>query len=154
MSRKQGKSVELNPAFETGTLNDGVFVDFPFLEPEQLSSLVTFMTNVGQGKPLPGKNKPSWQDNSGNTLPYCESYEADNYWHYHCGPSYSPHSNYSFTFDLGLNLYGLTSAEVIHYRKEGEQKVIIEGFMKIHEPFPRSNDPDKENPLFPDPVED
>ena len=157
MSRKQGKLVELNPAFETGQLgakDDDVFVDFPYLDSEQLRALTTFMTHVGQGKPWPGKNKPSWLDNNCNTISNCESYEADNFWHYHCGPNYASHSNYSFTYDLGLNLYGLTSAEVIHYRKEGEQKVIIEGFMKIHEPFPKSNDPKEENPLFPDPVDD
>lgn len=151
MNSKTGKSVELNPAFQTGTLNDGVFVDFSYLDSDQMNALVSFMTNVGQGKPLPGKNKPSWQDDSGQTIPFCQSYEQDNFWHYHCGPTYSPRNGYSLTHDLGLNVFGLTSAEVIHYRKEGDDKVIIEGFMRTHTPFPKSNDPNKENPLFPDP---
>lgn len=54
------------------------------------------------------------------------------------------------TYNLGLNLDGLTSAEVIHYQKNGDGSVLVVGFSPNHVPFPRSDSPHYENPLFPE----
>ncbi|MFL7664044.1 hypothetical protein [Escherichia coli] len=51
------------------------------------------------------------------------------------------------TFNLGMNVAGLTSAEVIHYQKLNDGTVFVVGFSPTHEPFPKSDAPHY-NPLF------
>lgn len=149
MSEKPSRNVRLGEAFETGELNDpNSFIDFPNLDKQQTLAVIKFFEHVSAGYPLPGKNKPSWQDNNGNTLPNTQSYEQGNFWHYHCGPSYGQQAVKSMTFDLNINLNGQTSAEVLFYVKENDGSITIEGFCANHVPFPASDDPDKPNPLF------
>lgn len=49
------------------------------------------------------------------------------------------------TYNLSLNLSGLTSAEVIHYQKMDDGTVFVVGFSPKHQPFPAF---DNNNPLF------
>lgn len=150
MSERESRVVRLSHAFEHGTENDPRgFIDFPYLNDQQAFAVDRFMIAVSQGHPLPGKNKPSWQDNDGNRLPLTHSYEQAGFWHYHCGPSYSQRPVTSMTFDLKINIDGLTSAEILFYVKESDGSITIEGFCAEHDPFPQSDDPKKPHPLFP-----
>ncbi len=149
MSGRPSRLVRLGEAFEDGTLNDpNGFIDYDYLNDQQADAVDRFVFAVSSGQPLPGKNKPSWQDNNGNKLPNTQSYEQGNFWHYHCGPSYGQQAVKSMTFDLNINLNGQTSAEVLFYVKENDGSITIEGFCANHVPFPASDDPDKPNPLF------
>lgn len=143
-----GIKVELNEAFLDGSQNNSQFIDFPYLSQEQLRALTSFIHNVELGEPLPGKNTPSWEDDDGNKIPYTESYKDHNYWHYHCGPTYSNGKNFSLMFNLARNILGATSAEVIHYTKQDNESIMIEAFSPQHVPFPASDHPAYLNPLF------
>ncbi|WP_080631815.1 hypothetical protein [Aeromonas dhakensis] len=150
MSGSPSRVVRLSEAFEFGTLNDpNSFIDYPHLNDEQADAVHRFIYDVSQGNPLPGKNKPSWQDNNGNRLPKTQSYEQAGFWHYHCGPSFSQKPVTSLTFGLNVNIDGITSAEVLFYVKEPDGSITIEGFCANHYPFPQSDDPRKPHPLFP-----
>ncbi len=142
------KKIGLAEDFSGGSVNTPEFVDLPYMQPVHVVALRDFISKVAKGEPLVGKNKPSWLDDNLNELSNTESYKANDYWHYHCGPSYSQGAVKSMTYNLGLNLDGLTSAEVIHYQKNGDGSVLVVGFSPNHVPFPRSDSPHYENPLF------
>ncbi len=139
-------TVRLDVPFQKGTLNEEFFVDLPQMDQTQRGALAKFIQNVTNGAPLPGKNKPSHLNDNLDKIPGTNSYEDGNYWHYHCGPEYGNPSNFAMTFDLGLNLNGSTSAEVIHYIKEEPDSIVIVGYSPKHTPFPNSDDGN--NPLF------
>jgi hypothetical protein len=139
--------VTLDPDFITGTTNNKFFLDFPFLTPEHTDALASFMKKVEDGIALTGKNKESWLDDNLDEIPGTEAYRDAQYWHYHCGPTTSDTKNFSLTFGLQRNLYGVSSAEVIHYKKyEDENEVVVLAFSPEHIPFPSTDDP--RNPLF------
>lgn len=149
MSGRPSRVVRLSEAFEQGTLNDPHgFIDYPNLNDQHAEAVDRFIYAATQGNPLPGKNKPSWQDNDGNRLPNTQSYEQAGFWHYHCGPSYSNRPLKSMTYDLNVNINGITSAEILFYVKEPDGSITIEGFCANHYPFPQSDDPRKPHPLF------
>ncbi len=149
MSGSPSRVVRLSKAFESGTLNDpNGFIDYPNLNDQQASAVDRFVYAVSNGDALPGKNKPSWEDNHGNRMPNTQSYEKEGFWHYHCGPSYSQRAVTSMTFDLNANVDGITSAEVLFYVKESDGSITVEGFCANHYPFPQSDDPKKPHPLF------
>lgn len=141
-------NVRLDPPFQTGALNEDFFIDLPHMNDEQKKALAKFIEKTTNGDPLPGKNKPSHLDDNLGKIPQTDLYEEGNYWHYHCGPSYSNPTNPSLTFNLGINLNGATSAEVIHYikSKENEDDITIVAYSPKHTPFPNSDSED--NPLF------
>jgi hypothetical protein len=113
----------------------------------QRKALAVFIGKVTREEPLPGKNKPSWLSDDQRKLPFTDSYEEGNYWHYHCGP-YSDNTKLSsMSYNLSINLNGLTSSEIIHYQKIDDGTVFVVGFSPKHQPFPCS---DVGNPLFPD----
>ncbi|EHB5526839.1 hypothetical protein JX085_000929 [Vibrio cholerae] len=145
-----GIRVNLADAFTTGDLDSYNFKDLNYLSDEQEKALASFIDSVEAGNPLVGKNKPSWLNDDLVVLPYTSSYQELNYWHYHCGPSYSGTKVKNLTFDLALNLDGMTSAEVIHYTKEEDGSITIVAFSPEHVPFPSSDDPMQPNPLFDD----
>ncbi|WP_207104642.1 hypothetical protein, partial [Escherichia coli] len=66
---------------------------------------------------------------------------------YHCGPYPEVVKLRSMTFNLGMNVAWLTSAEVILYQKLNDGTVFVVGFYPTHEPFPKSDSPNY-NPLF------
>ena len=138
--------VRLDTPFEEGTLDEEFFIDLPKMDTEQKKALARFIKKTTSGESLPGKNKPSHLDDNLNKISGTDNYENGGYWHYHCGLNYSPSSQFSMTFDLGTNLNGSTSAEVIHYIKESNNEVLVVGFSPKHIPFPNS-DWDY-NPLF------
>lgn len=139
--------IDIAESFKTGSANDDQFVDYPHMSVEQLQSLATFVAGVVNRQPLKGKNKPSWLDDNHQEIPNSSNYRDNDYWHYHCGPEYSGGSVRSMTFNLNMNLSGLTSAEVIHYQKIYETGTIrVLGFSPSHEPFPRADD--EANVLF------
>lgn len=149
MSGSPSRVVRLSEAFEFGTLNDpNGFIDYPNLNAQQARAVDRFVYSVSHGHQLPGKNKPSWQDNHGDPLPNTQSYKQENFWHYHCGPSYSQRAITCMTFDLKINIDGITSAEVLFYVKESDDSITVEGFCANHYPFPQSDDPIKPHPLF------
>lgn len=140
--------VLISDEFKLGKTNNTKFVDFPFLNEVQFELLLDFVEYVSNGKALLGKNKPSWLDDNLDIIPDTESYQAFNFWHYHCG-EFDPNVPIrALTYQLKLNLDGLTSAAVIHYRKLSETEIVIVGYSPIHVPFPKEDDP--ENPLFGD----
>lgn len=140
-------TVRLDEPFQNGSLNDSFFVDLPNMNDIQVATLSDFISKTTSGLPLPGKNKPSHLDDSLNKIPGTDSYESGNYWHYHCGPSYSPSTKFALTYNLQMNLNGSPSAEVIHYIKEDDDINIV-GYSPRHIPFPLSDSID--NPLFSD----
>lgn len=131
--------------FTHGALNEECFVDLPFMEEHHRQALATFIGRVTREEPLPGKNKPSWLNDDQEKLPDTDAYQDGNYWHYHCGPYNDTTRLKSMTYNLSLNLSGLTSAEVIHYQKMDDGTVFVVGFSPKHQPFPAS---DNNNPLF------
>lgn len=140
---------ELHSVFQYGPLNEEYFVDLPHLDKNQLHSLAAFLGAITREEPLPGKNKPSWLNDNAKKIPETDAYEEGDYWHYHCGPYPEEVKLRSMTFNLGMNLSGLTSAEVIHYQKCEDGTVLVVGFSPKHEPFPKSDEPNY-NPLFTD----
>ncbi len=144
-----GIAVTLAVDFEQGDLNTNNFVDIQHMSDAQIEALATFVDSVEAGNPLTGKNKPSWLDDNLDEIPYTETYQYERYWHYHCGPSYSDSKLKSLTYNLNINLNGITSSEVIHYTKDEDGKAItIVAFSPVHTPFPPSDHPDIDNPLF------
>lgn len=139
-------NVRLDTPFQKGDLDEESFVDLPNMDQAQRKSLAKFIKKTTDGEPLPGKNKPSHLNDQLEKIPGTDNYENGNYWHYHCGPGYNSSSKFSMTFDLGLNINGSTSAEVIHYIKENVDTILIVGYSPKHVPFPSSDD--GHNPLF------
>lgn len=140
--------IHISDDFKLGKTNNRKFIDLPFLNPAQIELLLNFVEDVANNKALVGKNKPSWLSDNLNQIPDTEAYREYHFWHYHCG-EFDPNAKIrSLTYQLKLNLDGLTSAAVIHYRKLTENKIVVVGFSPIHIPFPKENDP--ENPLFVD----
>lgn len=138
--------VNFSEAFKYGRANNRKFIDMPFLSDGQRQLLFAFAKDVTQDKALMGKNKESWLDDNRNEIPNSQSYQANNYWHYHCGEFDPAAKIRSLTYQLRLNLDGLTSRAIIHYQKVSNNEITIVGFSPEHIPFPRENDPD--NPLF------
>ncbi|PTO72792.1 hypothetical protein [Vibrio splendidus] len=143
-----GIRVNLADAFTTGDLDSYNFKDLNYLSDGQEKALSEFIDSVEAGDPLTGKNKPSWLNDDLEEIPHTSTYQDLNYWHYHCGPNYSDAKVKNLTFDLSLNLDGVTSAEVIHYAKEDDGSITIVAFSPEHVPFPLSDHPTESNPLF------
>lgn len=143
-----GISINVDDEFSNGSLNEKFFVDMPHMNDEQLAALAKFMAHVSQGLPLPGKNKQSWLDDNLDEIPGTASYKEGKYWHYHCGPRYTTNPPTAMTFNLGLNLNGFTSGEVIHYIKHSSTEISIVGYSPCHTPFPKSDSTSYSNPLF------
>lgn len=138
--------VTLSDAFKFGTVNNPKFIDMPFLNELQRKLLIDFVEAVSNDKALMGKNKPSWLDDNLDEIPHTENYQSNRFWHYHCGEFHPNAKIRSLTYQLKLNLDGLTSAAIIHYRKISPNEITIVGFSPVHIPFPYEDDPD--NPLF------
>ena len=103
------------------------------------------MEDVANGRSLVGKNKPSWVDDNHEKIPGTDNYEQQNYWHYHCGPTWYPNTFKNHTVNLKFNPSGKHSNECIHYAKDGD-KIIVVGYSREHIPFLPSDYND--NPLF------
>jgi len=141
--------VELDQSFEDGSLDTRNFKDLSYLTDKELVYLATFMEKVKDGVGLLGKNKPSWLSDEQEELPNTSSYKDGNYWHYHCG-DFGTSKVKSITYNLALNIDGLTSPEVLHYIKEDDNSIVIVGYSPKHKPFPASDHPRYPNPLFED----
>lgn len=138
--------VNVSDYFRNGQTCNQKFIDMPFMSNAQKELLFAFMKAVKADDALMGKNKPSWLDDHLDEIPNTENYQANRFWHYHCG-EFPPEAKIrSLTYQLKLNLDGLTSAAIIHYRKVSPDEITIVGFSPIHTPFPYEDDPD--NPLF------
>lgn len=141
--------VDVSTEFKEGLLDEPFFKDIQTMlnqkSDDELALIFNFMRDVAAGKPLRGKNKPSWIDDDLNTIPNTEFYETNNIWHYHCGP-YANIAKLSCMGNLKLNLNGETSAAVIHYQKITEQHILILAYSPQHQPFPKETD--KPNPLL------
>jgi len=155
--------ISLSASFRDGDIAGPFFYDY-FTIPESDRLRVhevirDFRARVMIGAALRGKNKPSWEDDGGATLPHTEGYQELNYWHYHCGPSWKSSPYFSPTYGLQRNIYGDTSAEVIHYRKVLDAagdvaEIVIVGYSPEHIPFLPSDDPHQPNEYFPPADED
>ncbi len=51
-------------------------------------------------------------------IPGSDNYEQENYWHYHCGPTWYPNTFKNYTINLNFNPSGRHSNECIHYAKK------------------------------------
>lgn len=142
--------IKIAEDFQNGSANDDFFIDMPYMQEGQLKALAAFIGGVMRRESLPGKNKPSWVDDSYQKIPMTDGYEQGEYWHYHCGPSYANSPLKSATYNLNTNFNGVTSSEIIHYQKMEDGTVFIVGFSPKHLPFPNSDDPNNGNPLFSD----
>ncbi|ROU17788.1 hypothetical protein EB837_02920 [Kluyvera ascorbata] len=132
-------------SFRTGASNTPFAVDGTHLTDDELQVIQNFMEDVANGRTLVGKNKPSWVDDNHNKIPGSDNYEQENYWHYHCGPTWRPNTFKNRTVDLKFNPGGKHSTECIHYAKDGNEIVIV-GYSRVHIPFLPSDYND--NPLF------
>jgi hypothetical protein len=141
--------VTLHASFEYGNNNSKYFKDYPFLTEKEELSVVRFMNKVVNNQPLTGKNKPSWLYDDGGEIQGSIFYKDNEYWHYHSGPSYNQKQPIkAMTINLGLNISGLVSPEIIHYKKISSTEVNIVGFSPEHEPFPQQDKKDKNLPDF------
>ncbi|HHT0060528.1 TPA: hypothetical protein ACTXAJ_003382 [Raoultella planticola] len=131
--------------FITGESNIPFAVDGPNLTDDELKVIQSFLEDVANGRSLVGKNKPSWVDDNHDKIPGSDNYEQQNYWHYHCGPTWYPHTFKNHTVNLKFNPGGKHSNECIHYAKDGD-KIIVVGFSREHIPFLPSDY--NNNPLF------
>ncbi|WP_032092070.1 hypothetical protein [Necropsobacter rosorum] len=138
--------VELSKQFKEGRLNTPFFKDIQVMTDDELKLIFDFMQAVEQGKPLRGKNKPSWIDDNLNKIIHTELYQENNIWHYHCGPYNATSTKYHAVSRLKLNLEGETSGPIIHYQKISDDHILIIAFSPKHEPFPREWD--VPNPLI------
>ncbi|WP_225182172.1 hypothetical protein [Pectobacterium aroidearum] len=138
--------------FLQGDGNTPFAVDGPFLTEEERLTIAEFMKDLGEGKPLRGKNKPSWVNDDHEDIPGSEAYKDLNYWHYHCGTTWNEATFKGMTIDLKFNPNGMHSNECIHYIKESDSKITIVGYSREHVPFLSPND--KRNPFFSDDEEE
>lgn len=137
----------ISHGFRTGKSDVPFAVDGPQLTDLELEVIQQFLEDVANGRSLAGKNKPSWVDDNFNKLPNSDNYEQQNYWHYHCGPTWKHYTFKNRTVDLAFNPGGKHSSECIHYSKNGNE-ILIVGYSRIHVPFQASDLND--NPLFAD----
>ncbi|EAO2083273.1 hypothetical protein E2A72_17060 [Salmonella enterica] len=130
--------------FYYGKHRSTYFCDFPMLNADPLNPnnealfFSTFVADVKNGNLLDGKNKDSYSDSFGKELPLLIGYKASKLWHCHVGPfDYS--TSYLQKKIRELNLGGLTSAAIVHYKwydPSTKTKLIIISFSPIHTPFP------------------
>lgn len=138
-------TVRIAEGFRTGESNTDFAVDGPFLSDKELKIIKEFMESVATGDSLVGKNKPSWVDDNYDKIPGSDNYEQEQYWHYHCGPTWYPNTFKNRTVDLKFNPGGMHSHECIHYSKD-DSEIVIVGFSREHIPFQTSDS--GSNPLF------
>lgn len=134
--------VHIHASFFYGDLNNGEWIDLPFMSDAQIQALSTFVSKVTNGDLLRGVNKPSYDTARSQFQAFWEEYGA---WHYHCGPTMVKENAKCFSIDLNENHEGDTSEEVIHYSKLQDNSVVIFGFSPVHVPFPA---PDVEQYIF------
>lgn len=120
--------------------------DWPQLNQNEQGVIANFMISLAKGEPLKGKNKPSWVTDDFEKLSGTDAYEQENYWHYHCGPTWYSATFKGQTVDLKFNPGGMHSEECIHYYKKSDDHIVIVGYSKKHIPFLKPDNPD--NPFF------
>lgn len=140
------ENVSFHHSFHYGKSNSKKFTDLAYLSDQHFTLLSSFVSDVLEGNPLRGRNKPSWLDQQGNIIPQAKLYQDGNIWHYHVGehdltlPAKTP--------DIyTVNLKGQVSPEVVHYtwRGSSQGELVVLGFSPYHIPFP--NTTDRKNPL-------
>lgn len=137
-------TVDFHPLFLKGTCNSDSHVDYPRMTPEERDRLDDFIDGVLEQQELDGRNKESFTDNDG-TLIEAEEYQLHGLWHYHAGP-YRSVGTHKTLPSLPTNLRGSGSKPVVHYIKDpGKDRIIVTGFSRAHNPFPKSGD--TRNPL-------
>lgn len=141
------EKVSLHRRFESGEFESSSFKDFQFLTPGEVNSVLDFSYDAIDGKKLPGRNKPSWEDRFGNPMAKMGTYQQANIWHYHSGPYSVKPGTHKSDYVWKANYQGKTSEQVIHYTWNGSQMdhLVILGFSPQHIPFPAPGD--KGNPL-------
>lgn len=137
-------TVDFHSLFLQGTCNSDSHVDYPHLTSDEQDRLDDFIEGVLDQLQLDGRNKESFTDNDGTPIE-AEEYQLHGLWHYHAGP-YLIAGTHKTAPSLPTNLRGSGSQPVIHYVKDpGKDRIIVIGFSRAHNPFPRSGD--KRNPL-------
>lgn len=110
-------NIRISNSFLNGESNTPFAVDGPFLTDDEIKIIQRFLEDVANGRALVGKNKPSWVDDNHDKIPGSDNYEQENYWHYHCGPTWYPNTFKNYTINLNFNPGGMHSNECIHYAK-------------------------------------
>lgn len=136
----------LSGFFREGANNSDFCTDWPFLSESEQKKIAQFVVDLGEGKSLIGKNKPSHVDDNYDKIEGADGYEENGYWHYHSGLSWFPHTFKCYTVRLAFNPGGKASRECIHYYKKGADEIVIVGYSKNHIPFMLADDP--LNPFF------
>ncbi|AUO58626.1 TPA: hypothetical protein IF963_001152 [Escherichia coli] len=144
-------NIRISNSFLHGESNTPFAVDGPFLTDDEIKIIQRFLEDVANGRALVGKNKPSWVDDNHDKIPGSDNYEQENYWHYHCGPTWYPNTFKNYTINLNFNPGGMHSNECIHYAKN-DNEIVIVGFSREHIPFLSSDG--NNNPLFNDEEEE
>ncbi|EKO3798900.1 hypothetical protein NTE28_001334 [Vibrio harveyi] len=138
--------VWLHNSFQNGSVNNEYFKDFQYFNEAEIDLLLEFIDAVIEGKPLKGRNKPSWHDSSGSDIKVARGYKESNVWHYHAGP-FTESAQLTTSNIRQANYAKNTSDAVFHYTWRGTEQteLIILGFSPQHETFPLPSD--KGNPL-------
>lgn len=137
--------VRLHHDFVNGKHNDGLSVDLKNLTFDELKALTKWIKAIYAEQEHDGVNKPSYVKSNGDPAPDAKRYVRAEAWHYHCGPTFSPHDNPQKTkWYLPINLKGLKSAECAHYSRivHSEHSVnciTVFAFSRDHKPFPPSD---------------
>jgi hypothetical protein len=126
--------VLIHKRFLTGELDTEFAVDLRNMNSAQRAALDVFISNLTMGTYHDGRNKESWTDAHGRSLPAAADFRAANAWHYHSGPTQTKRGSALTPPDLPTNLDGNRTNEAIHYFKNGAG-VAIFGFSKNHVPF-------------------
>lgn len=125
----------LSDSFLAGKTSTKFATDWVHLSSPEKAVIAQFMVDVGEGKSLVGKNKPSWVDDNHEKIPGTDGYEQESYWHYHCGPGWNTYTFKGYTVDLAFNPNGKASQECIHYFKKSISEIVIVGYSRVHIPF-------------------
>ncbi|MCP1438021.1 hypothetical protein J3D56_001457 [Erwinia persicina] len=136
----------LSDEFNPGSLDEPFSTDWIYLTPDEQRTIARFAIDIGEGRALKGKNKPSWVNDNYEKIAGSDGYEEQNYWHYHCGPTWYEETFKGLTVDLRFNPNGMASDECIHYIKKSDTQITIIGYSRRHIPFLASDW--GENPFF------
>lgn len=132
----------LSGYFLDGENNTDFCTDWNFLTTEEKRNIINFVKEIAEKEYVKGKNKESWVDDYHQEIYGADGYKEENYWHYHCGPTWSKAPFKSMTKCLFFNPGGAASQQCIHYYpSEESNEIIIVGYSRNHIPFLLPDDP-------------
>ncbi|EGQ8192687.1 hypothetical protein [Vibrio parahaemolyticus] len=122
--------------FFFGNTNTNEFMDYEFIEGQDLQDFALFITSVLNGQSLHGRNKPSWTTPEGKVI---ATYQKANIWHYHSGPHRLELPTQTPNIRV-INEGRFGTPAVIHYTWASEDVLVILAYSPRHNPFPLPSD--------------